>query len=144
VYPASKIGSLEFVDARANREPGTAELEEVLRDALARVASAGDRYIWLVEQNLRLVGALGRGRVGVWVGVRGYVSDFSETERNPHYLASRLIWAAGYLRAVAPTDSLGVLPPPAARDVARTIQLEFVKSFPEAEEWADYIRRHGP
>lgn len=143
IYPVHRVGSFDFVDARSKQEPGTSEILELLHDAVARIALAGEAFGRLVEEQIRLVGALGRGRVGVWSGVRGYISGFDDAERNPHYLASRLVWAAEYLRLTA-KESLGRAERASARAAAVRVQLAFVGRFPDAERWQEYIHRHGP
>jgi len=142
VYPVHQIGSIEFVDARSKQEPSTAEILESVREAIARVAQAGETFGRLVEDQIRIVAALGNRRVGVWSGVRGYISGFEEAERNPHYLASRLVWTAEYFRLTA-GRSIANAERASAREAATQAQLAFVTRFPDAERWRDYIKRHG-
>ncbi|MGD0992000.1 MAG: hypothetical protein ABR998_05985 [Gemmatimonadales bacterium] len=143
-YPAQRIGTLEFIDARAKREPPTADIAAAVSEAVRRLSWGGEEFSELVAQHLRLVAALGRGRVGIWRGVAGYISCFDEAERNPHYLASRLVWAAHYLKVLgqAPRQDKEALS--AARKAATSLQVRFLAGLPDGTRWVDYIQRHGP
>jgi len=143
VCPVVRVEFVDFIDARTDQRPPTTELVSIVREALVRITSAGNDYRRLVEGNLRLVGALGRDRTGVWIGAMGYVSGFGDAERNPQYLASRLVWAAEYLREVTGSDRRIVGTTVSARESAQSVQLEFVRHFADSDRWVDYIKRHG-
>lgn len=139
-YPVTRVGTLELFDLRSRQQPATVELASILRDAHSRIESTGEAYAKLVTDNLKVVGALGKTGANVWVGVRAYVSSFDKAEQNPHYLASRLVWAAEYLRTVTvPSRSSDLT----ARDSAKRAQLAFLARFPDSDRWVDYVQRHS-
>lgn len=137
------IRGLQFVFVNARGDRLVQELAPVLEQALERVAVAGERYEHLVRDNLRFVAAANVREDYASVPAQGYVSSFKHSEAaSPHYLASNLIWAAEFIRFRRSLP--GAQDKAAAYAAAKNAQLRFVREFPDAEPWVEYIEQHVP
>jgi hypothetical protein len=143
IFAVHRIGDLDFLDLRADREKDTAQLQAVLRDALDRIAAAKGGYGELVTGHLRFVAAMDISDDRVMPAVRGYVYAFKGEDRsNGHALACRLIWVATGIRLARDAAGQGrELNEAAVRRACYEAQVRFVKQFPDSEEWEAYLER---
>jgi hypothetical protein len=106
----------------------------------------GGAFHELVISNVERVVVLdGRGEGVSWLG-RIYSTPLPvRYRRNTFYLACRLVWAAGYFRALRPAPWYRRLHRRAsARQAGRNAWLAFVRQFPDADEWERYLEAHRP
>ena len=133
--------TLKVIDVRPPASRDVAQLVELVTDALRRLSAADQGFGELVTSHLRSVLALPPGRVGASWAARAYGSTFEGAEgRNPHYLASRLVWAATQIRLRRDAERSGRRPD--ERQLERSCseaQRRFLLQFDNADEWIAYM-----
>lgn len=138
------VGNVKFIYVNARADRLIQELAPVLEQALQRIDVAGQEYRELIRTNIRFVAAANVRADYVSVPAQGYVTAFTAPEAlSPHYLAANLVWAAAFIRAQRADEGgerlAGVTE---ARQVAKEVQLRFVKEFPDSDPWVDFLAAH--
>jgi len=144
-YPERSINGITLLDLRADRFMDNDQLETVLSEALEHITAARAGFGELVSSHLRQVVAVDAPYESVSPLARSYYTTFpARDRRSTFYLACKLVWAATFIRLLrnhawwrrsARTKQ--------ARAAAREAQFRFVRQFPDAEVWEDYLSRHG-
>lgn len=140
IFPVSSIGDLKFIDIRTTRAD-SAEIRRILADALEYVDQA-HVYRQLVSSELTLIAANMASRESVSPQLGIYASPFVGHERtNSFFLACRLVWAAAYIRSHRSCRMKGLaVDDSTLRSASDAEEIGFIKQFPEAQEWLNYVR----
>jgi hypothetical protein len=145
-HPTIVVEGITIVDLREDRHSDHDQVEAVFREAVGHLLDFGGTFHQLVVSHIdRVVVQDGRGEGVSWLG-RTYSTTLPVRQRrNTFYLACRLVWAAGYFRALAPIPWYRRLRRrPSARQAGHNAWLAFVRQYPDAEEWERYLEAHRP
>jgi hypothetical protein len=143
-YPTLLVEGLTIWDLRDDRHSDNDQVEAVFREAAGYLQESGGEFHNLVVSYIKTIVVLDEpGERVSWVG-RTYSTTLPvRVRRNTFYLASRLVWAAGYIRALAAIPWYRRLPyRRSAQQAGRNSWIAFVRQFPDAEEWVRYLDGH--
>ena len=132
---------LPFMDLRRPPQRDPAGLERVLTEALERLSRAGQGFGELVTSHVRLVVAVDHVVQAYVLSSRAWGSTFQDPSRtNGHILACKLVWAAAAIRLARDAKAFGrAMDRDAIRDACWQAQQRYLRQFPDAEEWIDYM-----
>jgi hypothetical protein len=145
-YTTIVVEGLTIWDLREDRRSDSDQVEAVFREAISYLQEFGGAFHKLVISHIEQVVVLdGRGEGVSWLG-RMYSTPLPTMyRRHTFYLACRLVWAAGYFRALGPVHWYRRLSHrSSARQAGRNAWLGFVRQFPDAEEWERYLDANRP
>lgn len=143
-YPTLLVEGLTIWDLRADRHSDSDQVEAVFREAAGHLQEFGGEFHRLVTSFIETIVVLDEpGERVSWLG-RTYSTTLPvRVRRNTFYLACRLVWVAGYIRALAAIPWYRRLPyRRSARQAGRNSWIAFVRQFPDAEEWVRYLDGH--
>jgi len=117
----------------------------VFREAASYLSDFGGTFHELVAQNVAEIQVIdGLNETCDWLNFQYATPLPVVLRRNTFYLACRLVWCAAYFKALRPVPwwrRLVLLR--SARVAGRNAWLSFVKLFPDADPWLEYLRGHG-
>lgn len=143
-YPTTVVEGLRIQDLREDRHTDHDQVEAVFREAIAHLQQYGGDFHTLVTSNIEQVVVLDSPEERVsWIG-RTYATTLPiRVRRSTFYLACRLVWAAGYMKALRSIPWYRRLPARrSARAAGRNAWVAFVRQFPDSEEWEQYLKEH--
>jgi hypothetical protein len=144
-HPESNIDGVDLVDLRADRNFDHDQIKRVLNEALGHIRAAQGGFPELVNDHLRRVVAVDSSLESASPLAQAFYTDFRAADRrNTFYLACRLVWAATFIRLMRNHRwwRRGRYRH-RARAAAQETQLRFVRQFPDAERWENYLGLHG-
>jgi hypothetical protein len=133
---------MSFMDIRRPPHRDPEGLGRVLGDALAHLSQAKQGFGELVTSHLRMVLATDSSACAYYLPNSVWASTFQDQSRtNSYILACHLIWAATSIRLARDAHA-------GRRSIEQTViaaaaweaQQRFLRQFPGAEEWIDYMR----
>jgi hypothetical protein len=140
----ARVNGVDLVYVSADGGRPAKGIASAFTEAMERISVAKGGFGELVGSHLRFVAALNSGKSWVVTYARGYISSFDHVEvENPHVLACRLVWAATVIRLSHDAFAKGNRADLAKfGETAHDAQLRFVRQFPDAERWVDYLESH--
>lgn len=140
------VNGIDYVDLRDDQSDA-ADVLERLSEAIRILDEAG--YSRRLREGIHLVAAmsvLSRRRGGPSPYGHALILPFTGPEsRNFRLLACQLIWGAEYNRLFHEArDQHRRFDPDAAAEAAYDAQVAFVKGFPDAPDWLEYLQPQRP
>jgi hypothetical protein len=149
LYGSEAIRRIEFIDMRSGRLASHNQLRTTITEALELIAGAGQAFRELVEseiQRIVAVDASRKSRGSASPLTHTYVSPFIGLEaHHSRLLACHLVWVAEYHRQFFLARSMGLaLDPASVAHACFDTQVAFVKTFPDAPDWLEYLQLQQP
>ena len=136
-FPVHQFGGVELIDIRMNRNsPDDAKR---FAEAMAYIGEV-PAFLELVRAEINFVGFAHHPRESISLRLRAYITPMSGHEgKNSYYLATRLVWAAAYLRRLKGVRTT------AERACAYALdeQLRFAAHFPDYSAWRRYLLKEN-
>ena len=144
-HPESDVEGVDLVDLRADRNFDHDQVRQVLNEALDHIRAAQAGFPELVNDHLHCVVAVDGPIESASPLAQAFYTDFRAADRrNTFYLACRLVWAATVIRLMRNHPWWRrARHRRQIRAAAKKAQVRFVRQFPDAERWEDYLERHG-
>lgn len=135
------VDGIEFTDLRRGDRSDRSRIIQFLGDAIHDINWAG--FEELLSSNLRAVVATDFPHRAI-PAIRGYFCNFAEFLWNRRALSCRLLWFAKYYELTS-----GRRPTGAEMDAMALacyeVELEFVRRFPDSEQWIRFLEEnHRP
>jgi hypothetical protein len=139
-----RVAGLPVLDLRPDRNVDHDQVEAAFEEAVEYLHEPDPRYFRLVVTAIAQINVYDVPHESlVWWSRHLNTPLPASVRRNTFYLACRLVWAASYFDALSQVPFL--LRPftrKAARKVAEDTWIQFVRQFPDSDEWVSYLQAH--
>lgn len=143
-HPPTAIAGLNVLDIRPDRHLDHDQVRATFEEAVAHLATAGPDFLDMVRTNITQVTVYDLPDESVVWWSRDLNTPLpARLRRSTFYLACRLVWTGAYFQALSTVPfAFRFWAQRAARKVADESWLDFVRRFPDTEEWEAYLKAH--